>query len=1410
MGTEVGDAYIEVHADTKGLGREIKRAAKLAGQDFGNGFADGVDFKGLDKSADKFFSNSRWAERGDRTGRAFSNAHRRRIGQGMDNTVKLVLGLIAAIGPQMAALGSALSAQLTAILGSLVVAAGGVAAAFAGIGVAAVTAGAVGFSAFRELLEQSTALKGALDSLSAAWGQVVSAAAAEWAPALTGALGELASMLAAASDALGSGIGTALAQISSAFGALVSSPGWTAFMQALSGDLMSGFASVGTGFVSVLGGILTLLTAAAPAAAELGAAFAGWAEGFAASMAAMAESGQLQTFFDAAVSSMSALTGLLGPLTKALGNVFLIGSEAGNTLLTTLGDLAQTFLEFTQSAAGQASIGQWFSQSVPVFNALLDLIGSLGTALSSLVTPATLNSVTSFLTNLAGFLPVLAGVMAAIGNIGILDLVGQALTAIGTALAPVLPALQMLGAALGANLGTIIAALQPALNALAQVIGVVAGALGPLIGQVVVALMPAFTALTPLITMIGQLLGGLAPVLSALISAFAPIIQTVAQVAVQLGSALMPVIEALLPILTMLAPTIVQIVVAFNPFLRIFTLLLPVLMPVVDLLSDLLTWVLKLITPVAGFANDIGVLVAQFLGMNKVMGSVGKFLVNLGRSFSGLAGKMIDGLTKGIASVGNFFGGLPGRIMNWMLEAGTTMLMVGQNLLVGLGRGLINGFSVVRAAIAGVIAKIIDFFKSLFGISSPSTVFADFGKNLLQGLVNGITSLVSTVVSTFAGLFVKIATSVAAGIVKVVTLFGNLAVKVITAVTAMVVKIVAAIVGLWVKIGTAVATGVLKVVSSFAALGVKVLKIITTFVGNVVTGFIRLFVQSVAAVASGIGKIIAFFAGLPARVLSALATIGSQLLSLFSKAMTNASTAVSDGVTRVLTFFKELPGKILAGLGDLGSLLVGAGGDLIGGLVKGIGDAAGKAIAKAKEVAGNILSGVKGFFGISSPSKVFAEIGQDLIAGLGVGIASSKSLSDLQSALGKVSKTITESMKDAIDERAAQLVAARKAENAAIRAWNKSRPKGAKARDLLPSLNMTEARKLAEQQMSGLTATVRKIQAELDHQARSSSKRVAALFNALGAKGTNLAAFKRAISSEKVTLGDLAAAREQLAERIKDATDALEAAVQARTDFANSIAAAARKYGSALNAVSEAEKGQQLTSETVVKTMKARLAEIKDFNADVTRLRKAGLNDQTLREIIEAGAEEGGKLADALLEGGDDAIKQVNKLQDELSRQAESLGKKSAGYFYDAGVESAKGVLAGLKSQDQALAEAMKKLARKLLRSFKSELGIRSPSRAFMLPGREISAGIAEGVLQNRHKIDNALAEVTTGSLTSPTISPAAAAAAGSAGVPLGTSSAALSRTVNVAPGAVVVQTANADPAQVANAVLDRLVARTK
>lgn len=80
-----------------------------------------------------------------------------------------------------------------------------------------------------------------------------------------------------------------------------------------------------------------------------------------------------------------------------------------------------------------------------------------------------------------------------------------------------------------------------------------------------------------------------------------------------------------------------------------------------------------------------------------------------------------------------------------MDKAWAKIKKAGADLLKGLYEGLKAGWEWIKEKLGAIWKKITKAFCDFFGIKSPSTLFAKYGKYMMQGLVNGITGYISTI-----------------------------------------------------------------------------------------------------------------------------------------------------------------------------------------------------------------------------------------------------------------------------------------------------------------------------------------------------------------------------------------------------------------------------------------------------------------------------------------------------------------------------------------------------------------------------------------------------------------------------------------------------------------------------------------
>lgn len=140
----------------------------------------------------------------------------------------------------------------------------------------------------------------------------------------------------------------------------------------------------------------------------------------------------------------------------------------------------------------------------------------------------------------------------------------------------------------------------------------------------------------------------------------------------------------------------------------------------------------------AGAATS-GTLAKVGMGVAKVAASLGPHGLLVGACVAGAA-------LVGTAVVKNWDkvkAGI-GKAWDWIKEKASGlwdgMKRIGSNLVSGLGKGVKAGAKTFGSFIISPFAGIISGVKKLFGVHSPSTVFAGIGGYLMEGLANGITN----------------------------------------------------------------------------------------------------------------------------------------------------------------------------------------------------------------------------------------------------------------------------------------------------------------------------------------------------------------------------------------------------------------------------------------------------------------------------------------------------------------------------------------------------------------------------------------------------------------------------------------------------------------------------------------------
>jgi phage-related protein len=1351
--------------------------------------------------------------------------------------ITLLLRYIGVIGTELSALGSGIGATLTATVASLGGAVLGLGSAFAAVMPGIVYSIALGTAAMKEFESSFPETASAVQRLKDAFSEVdVPAFTREW----EGSVRRFANTLAESleTDTVAENLGKAASQITDAFTGVINSPGWQTFTTSLETTIPSALVGFGRGVANLTQVLLPFLSMAAELADALGARFEAWSESFREAQTSAQGLAQMRELFDLWSDSLDVTIDLIYNLWGALSATFRAGLPAGNAMLGTLAELAGAWNEWSRSVEGQNALADWFAQGERVFDALLGVIGSLGTTLADIVTPDVITGLVLFLNTLETIIPTLGAFISIIGDdLGVIQLFSTALLIINQAVQPLIGPLSALAGVLGNVLLGALNALSPAIQFLADILTQFVGPLTNLvrglgdfssaaafaasageaipralsgIGGVLENLVDGIAAaapalaqglgavLTGLVEGVAQALPGLATAIGeglavvvqevvaqapALLAAgaelFGGLIDSVTNIMVTLAPALWQGLADLALSITDSLPLFITAgIEAFTGLIDGLLLVIPqVLTTIVTMIPAIINSLLAAIPALLAGAQQmftaiiqaLAIIVPQLLqAVITLIPAIVTTLTTMIPQIVTAAMQMWTGLVTAFLQV------LP-QLLTQLLGMLPQLVASLLSMVPALLQAALTAFTAVVQALAEVLPMVIETLTTLL-------------PQLVQTLVDMLPQLIDTGITLFLGIMDAVLTAIPQIVAALVEMLPQL----VSALIKMLPVLIDAAITLFLGIMQGVIEALPQIIAALTGLLPQILAALRPMIPVLVQAALDLFLAIVTGLGKAIPQILSSLAGLGGQIISTLGTIdlsaiGSAIMQSFLDGLEESWGAVTDFVGGIGDWIAQNKGPMSYDR----RLLIPAGQAIMGGLAVGL---AGGFVAVERQVrgAGNqVASTFASSLGIASPSRIFRQFGKDLMAGLAQGLLESKD--EVTKAVQSIGSDVAGLQEDLIDAEADRIIEARKKANDRIRAANQRNDTN---RNTLPSISATEAEKIARGNTKAIRATATKTYNEVIKAQNKLTKGFGAS-KVLAAAAKGASRLERVVKNQDLTLRDLANAREVLAGQMEAANVNLADAIAVRADFATSVRDSAKDFASAVSAAQDL--GENFTAGDVAAQMREQLAQLKTFRQNVATLTARGLNDETLRQIVEQGVEGGSALAQALVDGGRSAISETNSLQTQINSAARGLGSDTSKTFYQAGVDSAQALVNGLKTKNSALTSAVNDLADRLVRQFKKRLGIRSPSRVLAdQVGAPMGAGIVAGLRASAPDISNTLREISGGSVV----------VANRNVTPAGGNDVGARQVVYVQEGAIQVTPVVANPEMVANSVLDRLAAR--
>ena len=299
-------------------------------------------------------------------------------------------------------------------------------------------------------------------------------------------------------------------------------------------------------------------------------------------------------------------------------------------------------------------------------------------------------------------------------------------------------------------------------------------------------------------------------------------------------------------------------------------------------------------------------------------------------------------------------------------------------LVTGLAEGIINAIPVLVAALPQLITSLIDGLLSLPTLV-PSLVqlvtdivqvlidniplLIDAALQLVTGLAEGIINAIPVLVAALPQLITSLIDGLLSAIPQIIQAGIDLLTALITALPEIITTIVEAIPQIIEGIITALTENIPLIIQA----GIDLLVALIQALPQIITTI----VQAIPQIISGIAN--ALFGNIDQIIMAGV--------QLFVALIQNLPTIIVEIVKAV----PQIVSGIVQAFASLGGEMINAGANLLHGLWEGISGAASWLWEKVSGWASSLVSGIKDFFGIHSPSTVFAEIGGNMADGVGVG-----------------------------------------------------------------------------------------------------------------------------------------------------------------------------------------------------------------------------------------------------------------------------------------------------------------------------------------------------------------------------------------------------------------------------------------
>ena len=378
--------------------------------------------------------------------------------------------------------------------------------------------------------------------------------------------------------------------------------------------------------------------------------------------------------------------------------------------------------------------------------------------------------------------------------------------------------------------------------------------------------------------------------------------------------------------------------------------------------------------------------------LNSAMAELGAIAEPIVTKLKQLAAELLQQITPFVELIGNglvgaltgaegaaqqFTDGLLGMVtfaIQKLTEMLPTFINFAFQMIANIATGIAQALPTLVPSLVQLVADIVQV------LIDNIPLLIDAALQLVTGLAQGIINAIPVLVAALPTLITSLIDGLLSSIPQIIQAGIDLLTSLITALPEIIATIVAAIP----EIINGIITALLENIPLIIQAGIDLLVALIQALPQIITTI----VQAIPQIINGIVN--ALVQNIPQIIQAGV--------QLFVALIRNLPTIIAEIVKAV----PQIVSGIVSAFGSLVGEMVKAGANLLHGLWEGISSAAGWLWEKVSGWASSLVDGIKNFFGIHSPSTVFAEIGTNMGEGVGVGFGESMNgvSSDMTAAMG--------------------------------------------------------------------------------------------------------------------------------------------------------------------------------------------------------------------------------------------------------------------------------------------------------------------------------------------------------------------------------------------------------------------------